>query len=631
MVKSRKQNKKRLNKNSIKKREKIKVGKKKHAEQEELLEQIYSIQINDEFDTGDLSKFYHRKKSVIKKVIFYLFLLVLMIVISSLAGFFYFNRTKQFDGDKVLLSMQIDGNARAGELLDYEITYNNLEFVSLNDLRVTVQFPNNFVLVTSEPETVNEAKNTWEISDLAAKTKGSIHISGYFNFDDVAVENTYEKFLVNLYYTPENFSSLFKDSLSKEVNVLKPQVLVNIEGESDVSLKKETQYMIFYENTEDVDLKSLKLKANLPSNFVLTDSQPAVTEKVEFDTFTEFYWDIDELLQDTKQYVLLTGYFQDSVLSNDDLLIYAELFTENNGDKTILTASNFPLAMESSSLLVNLQVNDAVNVQHLDNKKTLTYTLSYKNTSEESLKKLAIDLYIDDFVSKDPLIHILNWNTADDKYDGSVKRTENGAKVNWDDYNLASFASLDPGAEGSITFTIDKYKNSKFAGIDDWRDFNIANYIILSYDLEDSDLRKEIKSNVVNLDFESLLNLDLTESEELGDSADGGGLYKLIYSIDTANSEDWYNLAFRFNLAEGMDWVDLKGADTDLLYTEFLDEHNNDIVVKFDDLSACDDSCTFSLVIESADKDCDGNYQSCLFNNVAGAVWTNNEIIRYND
>ena len=631
MASNKKRAKKRQKKSPTKVRENIKVGKKKHEEQEELLKQIYSVQINNEFDTGDLTKFYHRKKSVIKKVAIYLFVLLIMVAFSSLAGFLYFNRYQQFDGEKVLLTMQADGNITAGELIDYQITYNNLESVNLNDLRITVQFPNNFVLVESDPLTANDAKNTWEISKVNAKTKGSINISGYFNFENAEAENTYENFLVNLYYTPDNFSSLFKDSLTKKVNVLKPNLLVSIEGETELSLKEETQYMIFYENHEDVDLKSLKLKANLPSNFVLTDSQPAVKETKEYDTFTELYWDIDELLQDTKQYILLTGYFQDSVISKADALIYAELFTDNNGEKAILTANKLALAVESSSLLLNLQINDAVNIQHLDNQGELEYTLNYNNTTEEVLNNVAIDLFVDDFVNKDPLIHILNWSTASDKFDGSVTRTEPGAKVNWDDYNLASFAALDPGAEGTITFTINKYNNSKFAGITDWREFNIANYLVLSYDLEDSDLRKEIKSNIVNIDYQSLLDLDLVESEELGDSADGGGLYKLIYSIDTSNSDDWYNLAFRFNIGEGMDWVDLKGADSDLLYTEFLDEHNNDIVVKFDDLTVCNGSCTFSLVIESSEKDCDGNYQSCLFENVSGAVWTNNEIIRYND
>lgn len=628
---------KRMKKNKQKVSERIVVDKKKQEEQEELLEQIYSVSINNEFDTQDLTTFYHKKRSVWKQVLFYFVFVLFMVILSSLAGYFYFNWEDPFDGNKVLFNIQVKDNITAGEIFEMKLAYNNLANVPLNQGKVTMQFPENFVLLESVPAASNDAHNAWELPVVPAQSIGEILLKGYFSFDEGENENSYEEFSANFYYYPDNFNSLFKMDSQKNLNLIKPKLSVEVEGESSLKLKETAEFKIYFENLEDKDLSGLSLKANVPNTFVLTEAGPALREQKKYDTFTELFWTLGDLPKGAKKYVSLTGYFEESQSLSDNV-IYGEIYTEDdNLDKVILSADSLPLEIQSGTLLLTLKVNDALNKQHLDNQEELTYSLFYKNLSDLTLEDISIDLMVDDFVSKDPLIHLLNWNTASDDYEGSVSRTEGGAKINWDVNNIAELSELSPGEEGEIIFTIDKYANSKFAGINAWRDFIVNNYFVLSYNLEDSENSIEVKSNVIYTNYQQLLNLETKDFEVLGQASTEANLYKLLYEVGFAEDEaDYYNLEFRFKPKDGVDWIDLHGDDAPegtealsegIAYSQFYDNMNNNIVVKFPDLSQCNEVCAFSIVLES-DKQCSG--QECLFDDYYGSVWLNNEIMRYN-
>ncbi len=413
--KKKKNKKKKSNKKKQSKKKKaaddIVVDKKKQEEQTELLEQIYSVPINDEFNTDDLSKFYHKKRSFWKRGLVYILLLLFMIVLLSLAGYFYFNWEEPFDGDKVLFNINLKDNVTAGELLEINLNYNNLANVNLKDVEVTVQMPENFELVASQPKPKNEANNTWTLPQIGANSLGEIKLTGYFNFEDTETTNSYEHFKANLYYYPENFTSLFKDEASKKIQVIKPKLAVQVTGENEVKLKENVDYKIIYENKEEKNLSGLNLKANIPNNFVVTEIIPDINDQKKYDTFTELHWQLSDLKSGEKRDVNISGYFQDLGNSNEDV-IYGEIYTQDNDlRKIILSADNLPVSLQGGDLLLTLHINDLVNKQHLDNKSSLVYTIFYKNMGDESLEDVSLDLMVDDFVSKDPLIHILNWNT----------------------------------------------------------------------------------------------------------------------------------------------------------------------------------------------------------------------------
>ena len=429
---------------------------------------------------------------------------------------------------------------------------------------------------------------------------------------------------------------MFKNTADKNVNILKPKLTVDVTGATEIKLKEDNDFLISYQNLETSALNGLFLKANVPNDFILTAADPAIKEQKKYDSFSELFWDLGDLASGETGQVSLQGYFEGANnVSSDNDVIYGEIYSESdNLNKVILSADSLPLNIQSGKLILTLKVNDSLNQRHLDNQNELHYSLYYKNISDETLENVSIDLMVDDFVSKDPLLHILNWNTAEDDYDGSVARSSGGAKVNWDINNIAELDELSPGEEGTINFSINKYANSKFDGIADWRNFVINNYFVLSYQSAVSDAKLTAKSNVVYLDYKQLLNLQLEEFEKLGAGSDGNNLYKMIYTVALGDdSEDYYNLLFTFKPAADNEWVDLYGKEdsestaSDLAYIQYYDQVNDAVNVKFADIKKCDGTCTFSVLMKTADS-CET--AECLFDDYYGEAWLNNEIMEYN-
>ncbi len=535
--------------------EKIKVDKKTEEEQTELLEKIYAVQINDEFSTDDLTKFYYRKRTWWMTALRYLLVLGVFVVIGLIAGYFYFNYGGRFTGSEVRVAISGNSTVVAGEAVKYEIVYDNKENAKLKNLKMIVQYPSNFVLVSSEPATVDDSGNTWNLPDIGPNSNGKLILNGYFTNDASDSENIYRFFDADFYYNSENFNSLFNSSAQSQVVIRQPSVAFDMESLGNWQANQNSTIVFNYDNKEEVNLKGLVVKANLPDDFMVVSSQPEISEKQQHDGFYEVFWQIDELLAKTKQYVLVDGYFKNAPADGEELQIYGELFMSQDEQKTILADDKVSLSVEGKAVVLSLKVFDQTAGQSLSDQGQVTYKVSYANQSGEDLENVELELWVDDFITKDPLLHVLNWNRVGDSHDGSVHRTDPGAKINWDKSNIAGLSLLKDGESGELTVTIDRQDISKFSGLTNWRDFSIKNYLKLTYE-DAAGARQEVGSQIIPFDFKDLLNLTLGKIEALGQNADGKFLSKLNYELRLPTDKNLYNVEYRFNLADKVYYLD---------------------------------------------------------------------------
>ncbi|GEM_PF-6951554 len=608
--------------------EKIKLDRQTAEEQTELLEKIYAVKINDEFSTDDLSKFYYRKRTWWMAIFRYFFILMAFVGLGLIAGYFYFTYGGQFTGSEVAVSITGNNTVVAGEVVQYEINYHNRENAKLKNLKMIVKYPTNFVLVSSTPSTIGTSKNTWELPDLGPNSSGKLILNGYFTNDASSSENIYRFFDADFYYNSENFNSLFNASGQAQVVIRQPAVLFDMESLGHWQVNQNSTMVFNYDNQEAVDLNGLVVKANLPDDFVLVSSQPEISEKKQHDGFYEVFWKIDELLGKTKQYVLLDGYFKNVPVDGTELQVYGELFMSQGEQKTILADDKVVLSVEGKNISVGLKVLDQVSSQSLANQDKVTYKITYNNQSGIDLKNVELELWVDDFITKNPLLHVLNWNRISDPHDGSVHRTDPGAKINWDKSNIAGFSLLKDGEKGEFFVTIDRQPLDKFVNLPDWRKFSIKNYLQLTYE-DDAGSRQILQGQIIIFDFVDGLDLKLTKIDSLGENADGKFLYKLNYDLTLPGAKAAYNVEYRFNLIDKvyyLDWLkdgNLNKENLSVNYSQYYDESSKQVVVKFVSTEKCLNSvCSFAMVVSSPNV-CEN--QSCVVKSISGQAWVDNQ------
>jgi hypothetical protein len=608
--------------------EKIKVDRQTSEEQTELLEKIYAVKINDEFSTDDLSKFYYRKRTWWMAIFRYFFILMAFIGVGLAAGYFYFTYGGQFTGSKVEIFISGNNNVVAGEAVQYEIVYRNRENAKLKNLKMIVKYPSNFVFVSSTPAPLGASRNTWELPDLGPNSNGKLILNGYFTNDASSSENIYRFFDADFYYNSENFNSLFNASGQTQVVIRQPSVSFNMESLGHWQINQNSTMVFNYDNQEAVDLKGLVVKANLPNDFVLVSSQPEISDRKQHDGFHEVFWKIDELLAKTKQYVLLDGYFKNIPNEGSDIQVYGELFMSQGDQKTILADDKVLLSVEGKSVTLGLKIFDQIATQSLGNQEKINYKISYANQSGDDLKNVELELWVDDFITKDPLLHVLNWNRVTDSHDGSIHRTDPGAKINWDKSNIPGFALLKDGEKGEFSVIIDRQALEKFVNLTEWRKYPIKNYLQLTYE-DKAGVRQTIQSQILIFDFKDGLDLKLSKLESLGESVESRFLYKLNYDLHFPEGKSAYNVEYRFKLADKthyLDWLKDSNLNKDKLtvnYSQYYDENTKQVVVRFASTEKCLKLvCSFAMVVSSPTA-CEN--QACVVKSFDGQAWLDNQ------
>jgi len=264
----------------------------------------------------------------------------------------------------------------------------------------------------------------------------------------------------------------------------------------------------------------------------------------------------------------------------------------------------------------------------LSDQNQVVYKISYSNQSGVDFKNVELELFVDDFISKDPLLHILNWNRVADEHDGSVHRTDPGAKINWDQSNVSGFALLKDGESGEFSVTIDRQDLAKFTNLPQWREFAIKNHLQLTYE-DEGGARQTVDSQIIIFDFKDALSLKLNKLEALGSNADGKFLYKLNYDLALPAGKTAYNIEYRFSPADKVNYLDwlkdsnLNQGNQSVNYSQYYDENAKQAVVKFSNSEKClSGVCSFSLVFSSAGECVDAG---CLLKSVTGQAWVDNQ------
>lgn len=352
------------------------------------------------------------------------------------AGFFIFRPPEKFAGDGIELKIEASSDLTTGAEEEIVITYKNNESVPLGAVDISTAYPKSFSLKSTDPEV--PTPNSWKIGSLPKGVEGKITLRGTV----LAAKGESITFQAYFNYKPANFNSEFQKVATVTMPVTNSLLGVVIEGPDKANPGEEVQYKIRYKNNSDEEVKGAEVRVDYAPNFFPTTAVPATS-------VGEGSWVLGTLAPKKEGEIKIIGKFSGSAEGQRETVATVGLVREG-GEWLANELAVSSVEIVKSELKVFLVVNGEKEAGTINFGDTLRYSLSFQNRSQTTLSDVTITARVlgEPIVSgKSPIL----WDTLFDDLAG--KRS--GNSITWTKKELPALAKLEPGAEGTIDFSVE--------------------------------------------------------------------------------------------------------------------------------------------------------------------------------
>lgn len=404
---------------------------------------LLNIYTNGDGELTDVSRLDVKKTNYLKIILISSAFLAVFLGGISWLGFFIFSGKGGQKSNSIEIKIKTAEEIAAGQEITYILEYINKEKVTLNNVEISVIYPEGFTFISSEPAPGNQYNNSWQIGSLVKRQQGRIEIKGKLigEVGDMVNLN------VAVSFQPANFNSIFKENFIQTNQITSSILTLSLVGPQNSLPEKKVSYVITYKNTATQDLENVQIIVNYPEGFVYQSAvpMPAAKPKVgqsEFDKKEiNNIWYFDKLVSGVEQTLTIEGGYVADDTAEKEFKVQIGFLDEDN---------NFSLQQEKSvmttvikqNLNLSLIINGANSDKAVNFGETLNYSIVYKNLGQEVLEDLVITAKIDSAV--------LDWETLLDKNLGKVGISE----IVWDKNSISALAKLNPLDEGSIDWSI---------------------------------------------------------------------------------------------------------------------------------------------------------------------------------
>lgn len=464
---------------------------------------------NQEIDTN-LSEIYKdkegelvnvKKLKVKRRQLFVIRAFKKLLFTCLLVGVAYFAYSYFFDGsnDSSSLELKIVAPEKvlAGQDFSYQIEYRNPSKFTLSDLYLEIQYPENFILLSTSI-TPTSGNYGWNLPNLNAGEKGSFTISGKI----INQEESANVISGRLSYMPLNYSSQFKKEASANTVVSGPGFRVDLEYNKTAFLGQDNSLTLIISDLQENYLGDFNLTFSLPEEadaapLAISDQAQeteATTTKLAITKSGGSSWQISGLRPELGRQEIPLSYKLKVPVDNPEVKVRLEKKLED-GQSYIFWEKTFIPELVKSDLNLTLFVNGSKNDTAVNFSQDLNYSLSYSNKGDNVFKDLVI-------------MAVLAGDFLDAQ---SVRAEKNGAisgkTIIWTKNEIPELAEVRPGAEGEINFSA---KVLSFSESDLGKDLTITSYG--QYGVNNQTVKGgDNKSNTII----SLINSDLSLNEQI--------------------------------------------------------------------------------------------------------------------
>ncbi len=365
-----------------------------------------------------------------------------------------------------VVGLDIDGpdKSLANQDLEYTIGYSNLGEVDLNDLQVILEYPEGFVLESSEPETNDGTNNIWSINTLRAGASDVIKIRG--NCSAITAGGNYE-FKAQVLLNKEG-DYYPQDKETHVINIIRDQLslglIINSSAEDQaIDFGELLVYSINYKNTGQEDLENIEVVATLDSEIIDWQTMSDETNgKWQGNTITWTGREVPQLLKlgpDEEGQISWTVRAKDvSVINDPDIGKFSvdshiEAMADQQGEisgrstvssKTIVNSINSDLGLVSAVMYYN-EDNVPLGLGPIEPRVG-------EESSYSIRLKLANNLHdIEDLLVTTTLPNNIGWANKEQHTVGDVIYNSQSNKITW---SVNKLPKAIEGAELSFNVTV---------------------------------------------------------------------------------------------------------------------------------------------------------------------------------
>jgi uncharacterized repeat protein (TIGR01451 family) len=371
------------------------------------------------------------RKKILKKVL--IVAVVVVAVVGIVWGALYFRKTS-FSEDQVKVTLASPGKVKSGESVDIKIDYQNLNRASLKGAVLYLKYSENFkpsgnLQLESEGPTVSK----FNIGDIKGKGDGQVTIQGkFFGATDALVYLE-----ARLEYKSSTFNSTFASSANSSVYISSSPLTVEISGPLNAASGNAVSYIISYRNTGQEDFNDLKIKAEYPSGFAFSNSEPLTSQENNI-------WYVGNLAAGQSGQVKINGKIDGERDQEKTISVSIGEFGAGN-DFIAYGQAQSTLKIVGSPIVVSETVNGKSDVAFVNAGDTLIFEVNYKNTGTIALRDVILTLNLDSPILEYSQMEMRSGKGA---YDEGKKT------VTWKPSDVPEFKSLAPNAQGKIAFAI---------------------------------------------------------------------------------------------------------------------------------------------------------------------------------
>lgn len=382
----------------------------------------------------NMSKIERAKKGYRGKILAIGAVLLVFLGAVALAGFYFFNRGQTTNSEALTITVNALDEIASGDNINFEISYLNEDKVALDNVELSVIYPDGFSFGEASPAPGNSGQSVWDLGNIAPGAGGKVSLTGYLigNIGDT------KTFMIAGDYTPGNFTSTFQTKAAHSVEITSSilELATQIPSRTVAGQKIEFKYKLV--NNSENDLLKIRIDFDFPAGFSLISTDPLfVTGNNRLE--------LDRLDAKNSQEITIIGSLAGEAGDTKEVKVVYGLVQEgglfrNQGELSSL------IYLVKPELNLQLEVNKNIQGAVVNMKDPLQFKVKYKNASEVLIENLELAAHFEGDVD------ILDFSTLQDEHQATYNEEEND--ISWTVASVPEFASIKPDDQGEFSFSI---------------------------------------------------------------------------------------------------------------------------------------------------------------------------------
>ena len=448
------------------------------AKEEEINESLNEIYHDENGDSVDVKILDIKKRRGFFFWFFSFGFFVAIIIGLGYGGYYYLFERTGSNSEVIDFYLEGKNQVSTGEEFFYTVHYKNLSNVMIRNARIEVKYPENFIFLDSSPE-AEEKNSVWTYRVIQPGQSGQIQIKGKL----ITEEGGTGIVLANISYTPENFSSEFREETSITTEINDMGIEMDFDYLKSALVGEENEILFKFTGKEENFVNNFRIVIEPQENIEFID---IIIQKKDDENLADYevirpgVWQINEVTDKEKTLPIRFKFTEKTSDSQEIVLNFEQMDSQNEYHKFFEEAIEYEVM--KSDLNLTLIINGARDDQGINSGDTLSYSIVYNNKGEAAMKDVVIMAVLES--------EWLDWTTLKDENSGR----ERGNSISWSKKEIEELEVININEEGTIDFSISL---AQIGEVDITKEYQVKSYIQYSVGESDKEIENDNKSNTI--------------------------------------------------------------------------------------------------------------------------------------